>query len=805
MYLSLNWINDYVDISAIEPKELTRRLELATAEIESAQWVWKHFDMVRAALIEKIEDHPNSDKLHLATVFDGEKTSTVVCGAQNIAVGQIVPYAPLGTVLPGDFEIKPAKIRGVESCGMLCSVKELGLGEDHAGILQLEKTIKPGTRLSQIFSGADFVIEIENKTINHRPDLWGHYGFARELRTIFNLPWKKKLERKGIKPDRIEETLHVEMKAEKGLHYIAVKMSGIKVGPSPQWLKNRLETIGLRSINNIVDITNYVMLETAHPLHAFDRKKLAGNTIVVRPAHEGETFVTLDDVERKLLPSDIVIGDTEKGVALGGVMGGKFSEVDEHTTEIVIESALFDPPTIRRTANRLDLRTDAAQRFEKAMWVDNSFIAAERCIELIKELVPGAQITSEAAIADNSAKYGFKGTILIDTEQLRSRLGVTEEKLSDSRITELLTLLEFGVSRNSPQSSYSGVLDVKSLLITVPPHRASKDVSMSADILEEIGRMYGYDNIVPEPPLFPMVPAPKNAVIEKEELVRTLLARTFNGHEIMSSSFLSQRDRDILPEAEERIARLKELPDTPYLRWSLAPNMLKAVATNQKNFDSFMLFEFGRAFNRTGENKRLGVVIAGIEEGFTPLKKLIGALMQELGVPNWRIERAVDTFFNGATLLHPGRGAALTVMKWKAGIFGELHPSIAKAYDLKGRIGYLELDLDRMITLPEKSVKYKAANRFPSTFFDLSVLVPSRVEADKVLDTAAKVLDKALQPEVRATDCYAGNPIPEGFKSLSFRVTLSAPDRTLAGEEMKAAQEKVMAECRAKGWRFQGE
>jgi len=794
MLLSLSWIKEYVDLEGIAPEEIAKRLALSTAEVESARWVGRHFAQVKAARIEKIEKHPNADKIRLATIFDGADRATVVCGAPNIEEGQIVPYAPLGTVLPGDFEIKPAKIRGVESRGMLCSPKELGLGDDHSGILQLDRAIAPGTPLTEIYGPADFIIEIENKTVNHRPDLWGHYGYARELRVIFNRAWKRRIERRGIVTDRKDETFAIEFSTDKALHYIAVRMSGIRIGPSPEWLRRRLEAIGQRPINNIVDITNFVMFETGHPIHAFDRKKLAGTKVVVRGARDGEAFTTLDGVERRLIPGDIVIADAQKAVALGGVMGGLHSEVDETTTEILIESALFDPATIRRTANRLDLRTEAAQRFEKAMWAENSWLAAERCVELIKELIPGATVTSEPAFRDATERYGFRGEIVTSHDRIRTLLGVRRDDLPDAKIEGLLTMLEFGVRREGEKLS-----------VTVPPHRASKDVSIEADLVEEVGRLHGYDNIVPRAPLFPMAPAPRNRSLEREDRIRDLLVKSFAAHEIMTYSFVSEGDRTLFPVTDDQVVRVKGLAETPYLRHTMAPGLLRALAINHRQYESFTLFEFGRVFFRDREERRLALVLRDADHLFTKVRGIAETLLAELGVPQFSFERPNDKSpFFAATLLHPGRSMVVEAAKKKVAVAGEVHPAILAALDIKGRAGYLEWSLDLLDALPERTLKYEPIPRFPATFFELTVLVPERTEARDLQAVVVKTVPKETFKECLFVSSYRGTGVPEGKVSLSLRVILAAPDRTLTGEEMKEVQERLIAAFEKHGWPLKG-
>lgn len=793
MKISLDWLNDYVDIEDIKAEELADKLTMKSAEVEEAEWVGAHLEQVITAKVEKVEPHPNSDKLRLATVFDGKITQTVVCGAPNVAEGQKVLFAPLGTVLPGNFEIKAAKIRGVESCGMICAEDELGLGEGHDGIMVLDESVEPGKKALELFGGKDFIIEIENKTINHRPDLWGHFGLAREIRTIFEKPWKKELKYTGIEKDKESEKFEIEIATDKCLHYLGLKMENIKVGPSPKWLSSRLSNIGIRSINNIVDAANYIMLETGHPMHTFDRRDVAGNKIVIRNADEGEKFVTLDEQERILKIEDAVIADEKRVLAIAGVMGGLNSEVKDDTSEIFIESALFAPASVRRTANRLDLRTDSSSRFEKALWVENCYLAMQRFVELVKNIIPEAVVTSELAIGDNSKGYGFEGTIEISTDRIRSILGIPQESLSDERIVTILELLDFNTANKNGQLS-----------VEIPAHRRSKDVSIAEDIVEEIGRIYGYNNIEPGSPLFGMERAPVNEKLEKTNMLRKMLAETFEAHEVMNYCFTGMEDLEKIPFEKEMLVETVDERENPYLRYTMASALLKDVHENLKNYKDFTLFEFGKAFSKESERGRLAVISTGRNSDMLNMKRVVETIAKEMRVPDLRYERPAD-FLLGKTILHPGRSAKFSCVRSQVGIFGEFHPDILKKYDIDVPVSYVEIDLEELYSLPQKNVKFSQLFKFPSTDFDVTAIVPEKTEVAELIKIFKKAVDKKQFVECKVVDHFSGSPIPEGFMSISFRITMNAKDRTMTGEEIKENHEKAINAVRKAGFKISGD
>ncbi|MFT5128939.1 MAG: phenylalanyl-tRNA synthetase beta chain, partial [Rhodothermales bacterium] len=525
MHISFNWMRDFAPIELGEsPTRLGEIISLAIAEVEGVSSHGDALGQVTVAEVLETEPHPNADSLKIATLNDGTRIRRIVCGAPNCKAGIKTPFADIGAQLPDTdkdgnptvFTITPREIRGVESDGMLCSGRELQLSEDHDGIWIFPEDAPVGTKMSELddFRAAkDVLLEVDNKSLTHRPDLWGHYGFAREMAVVQNVPLAPY---PGQEPDsdtdcefRIDNRIPDQCRRYAGLH-----IDGITVAPSPPWLTQRLKAVGMNSINNIVDITNYVLLELGQPMHAFDVTTLRGRQITVRHASEGETFLALDEKEYELGPTDIVIDDDGRPVALGGVMGGLETGVTSSTTNIFLESANFAATPIRLTANRLDLRSDSSSRFEKSLDPEHVPMALRRAWQLIRQLCPGA--TCSGGIVDDFATPYAPIAIATSHNFLRQRLGAPVE---DDFIDRVLSGLGFGLS---------GDLD-----ISVPSWRGTKDVAIPEDIVEEVGRHFGYDNIVPHAPSFELQVPAANASRSLERQLKAILTEGHGFHEIL--------------------------------------------------------------------------------------------------------------------------------------------------------------------------------------------------------------------------------------------------------------------------------
>ncbi len=795
MKISLNWIRDFVELADITPAELMERVTMATAEVEEVETCWEHLHQVVTARVTQINPHPNADKLRLVRVNDGQSEMEVVCGAPNVAMDQIVALAKIGTKLPGG-ELKASSIRGIRSEGMICAEDELGLSESHEGILIFPQDTPIGITLDKLYGPMDIVLEVDNKSLTNRPDLWGHVGFSRELAAIYNKPQRFSVDESLlVKPENPDPLRIDNQTSELCPRYSALVVNNVEVKPSPAWMQHRLRSVGLRPINNLVDVTNYVMLELGQPMHAFDRRQIQGDCIVIRTAKADEIFTTLDENEHKLLESDIVIADTQRAVALGGVMGGMNSEIVDDTTCVVLESANFHPATIRRTANRLNLRTDSAQRFEKGQDPAATYPSIIRAVELIRETCPQAQVVSEFLDAWPSPPETIK--IDIDFEHIHTRLG---ERLPEEQIIGILESLRYGVERNGQQ-----------LHLTVPSYRATGDVSMKADIVEEIGRIYGYDNITPIAPLVLSDPPRANLQRELEWQLRDILCQKLNFDEVSNYSFANPQTYEKAGFDTEGYLRLRNpiSVDADRMRGDLIPQIIANCATNQKHFEQFRLFELGRTIRKQDRNDKAlanettrlcGAVYGEEETPFYVTKGLILQLLEEIRLPNVQVTIPQ----NLPSWLHPGRSIQLNFAKKTIGLLGELHPRIADRFELKKRVALFDLDVDLLFNLPRKKLAFEPLQRFPVNPVEITVVVDRTrpvAEIEQVIRKAAgkRLFDMAFLYK------YEGERLTQGKKAVTYRVVFGAKDCTLAHEETAALHEGLLKALRDANMPIRGE
>ncbi len=795
MWISLKIIGKMVDLSGLTPESIAEKLTMSTAEIEGIEYLNGFFKTIITAKLESVEKHPDADKLTVCKVNTGKETLQVVCGAPNHKTGDIVALATIGTKFSEEFEIKKSKIRGVESNGMLCSLRELGLSEDHSGILILPPDTKTGTPLSELYSDwVDVRLNIDNKSITHRPDLWGHYGFAREIAAHFGRDHKSPVDQSILKTLKNEDKLKVSIKNPEGSsRYSGLVVKNIKIGQSPDWLKAAVTAIGMRPINNIVDITNYVMAELGEPMHAFDRKKLRGDEIIVRFASKGEKLMTLDGRSHELTPEDVVITDAGGPIALAGVMGGGNSEVEDSTTELVLEAATFNPVNIRKTAQRCDSRTEAAMRFEKSLSPEITVDALLRCYQLIREIIPGAEATSGIVDA-----YPVKlETINIDvtTDYIRRRIG---QDVDDASILKTLTALDYTVKN-----------DNGSLHITVPHFRATKDISMKDDIVEEVGRIIGYSNIASKPPMVPCVPPVKNLFRYFEREVKSILSGSFSMTEVSGYSFLGAEILNTLKVNEEKELRLRNQLslDIDRLRRSLVPNQMQFVKYNQRFNDSFDIFELGRVYIKEdrkspeliSENFRVaGTVFMRRPSSpiFYEAKAIAAGLLEQLRVKNYSLVPETKSL---PPYAHPGRSMKILIEGKDAGLIFEVHPESAVAFEFNGSAAMFDIDLNAVFDSEKTPVKFKELQKFPEVPFEISVIADRMTYSADIQNVILKS-DKNLVREATVFSIYEGAPIPEGKKSVSFRVVFASKDKTLEPGEIDALQKKVIADITKSGY-----
>jgi len=794
MWISLKIINRMVDISDIAPEEVADRLTMTTAEIEGIEYLNKSFKTIYAAKLTKVEPHPDADKLTLCEADTGSEKFQVVCGASNHKTGDIVALAAVGTKISEDFEIKKAKIRGVESSGMFCSEKELGISEDHSGIIILPPDTVLGTTLDKIYpEQVDILLEIDNKSITHRPDLWGHEGFAREIGALFNRTVKSPVDRTVESTFKNKDNLEVEVKdLESSPRYSALAVKGIEIKESPEWLKGMVRSIGMRPINNIVDITNYVMVELGEPMHAFDKKKLRGDKIFVRYAKDGETLTTLDDKTHKLTSEDIVIADIEGPIALAGVMGGANSEIDESTTEIVLEAACFNPVNIRKTAHRFGVRTEASMRFEKSISPEVTTDALLRCYELIKEAIPSAEAAS--SIADHYPGKMNTVTIHTSTDYIRRKLG---ENIDDNRITGIIESLSFKIKKTGNEME-----------IEVPHFRATKDVSIADDIVEEVGRIYGYDNITPSAPLVPCVPPAKNDFRFFERRIKDILTESFSMVEVMGYSFTGDQILNMLEINEEKELRLRNplSSEQDRLRRSLIPDIVTFIQYNQRYSENFDIFELGRVYIKNDrkspdlivENTRAAGAVF-IKKPSSPVfyeaKSIASGLLEQMKVKNFKlvpVKEAIPPY------AHPGRSMRIIVEGEDAGLIFELHPAISEKFEINGSAAIFDIDLNMVFKAAKREIKFKELQKFPEVPFEISVLTEKNTYSEDILSIIRKGGRYIKSAEV--VSIYEGAPIPEDRKSVSVKVVFASSEKTLTHNEIEETQNKIISDLKKAGY-----
>lgn len=797
MWLSLNIISGLVDISDLSPEEIADRLTMSTAEIEGIEYMNSHLMSVITSRIENILPHPDADKLTVVELNTGEKSVRVVCGAPNHKKGDIVALAPPGTRLSEEFTIKATKIRGEQSEGMLCSERELGLSDDHSGIMILPTDTTVGLPLSEVFpQRVDIVLDIDNKSLTHRPDLWSHIGFAREIAAIFDRKVKNPVDY-GLKNTFADsENLSVIIENPgASSRYCGLMVKNIKIKESPDWLKAKVTAIGMRPISNIVDITNYVMAEIGEPMHAFDRKKLKGNDIIVRMAKDGEIIKTLDGESRKLTSDDIIIADNGGAVALAGVMGGADSEIDEGTTEIVLEAANFNPVNIRKTAARHNLRTEAAVRFEKSIDPELCEAAILRCYTLIKELIPEAEAVTP--IIDTYPGKREKITIKTDTEFIRKRIG---DDVSDSRITEILTSLNFGIQKKD-----------NAIEIEVPSYRATGDIARPEDIVEEVGRIYGYGNIKPVPPLVPCAAPELNTKRLFERKIKNILVRDHHMIEVSNYSFVNEEVLNRLKINEEKELRLKNPLSTEQdrLRRGLIPNLIPNIGLNQRYHESFRIFELGRVYLKEDRNSKdlaeektfvSGIIFSKKTGGrlFYEAKNIVMDLIEQVEVKKSAYAPAYEDL---PPYAHPGKSMELTIENKRAGLISELHPNINEKFELKGNAAFFDLDFDAIFKSEKIIKEFKELQKFPDVPFEISVLAEKQEYTSKILSAVKKSGGEYIK-SADIISIYEGKPIPEAMKSVSVRIIFAAKGKTLTPEEIDKLQRDVIDSVTKAGYKL---
>jgi phenylalanyl-tRNA synthetase beta chain len=744
---------------------------MKTAECEGIQAYGTHLAQVCAARIIALQPIPQSHNQKVVVDTGRYGVKTVVCGAPNCRLGMVSAYVPAGTALDGR-SIEKIAIEGVESDGMLASGAELGINREAAGILDFEA--QPGDPIPGC--SPDSIIEIDNKSITHRPDLWGHYGLAREVAAILRTSLRDPVRLDLLPPDAPAVAVAI-LDFDLCPRYSALVFDNITVGPSPLWLQYRLQAIGLNPINNVVDVTNYVMAEVAEPMHAFDQDLLHGNTIFIRRAREGEIVVALNEETYKLDRNNLVIADAKGPIALAGVMGGLDSAINERTTRMVLESACFSGANIRKTSAKLKLRTDASMRFEKAQDPANTVRGLARALELFRQVSPGMRVAG--GLADQQKEMPAPAPILLPMDWLARKLG---RQVAPEQVRDILERLQFGVSEASPRV----------FAVTVPSWRATKDVSIKDDLVEEVGRMIGYDSITPAAPAMAVSVPPASEERVFQRSVRSMLAAQ-GFTEVHNYSFLSEeRARALGFDPADHLAVANPISaEQSLMRLSLLPGIYRNILDNSKNFESFRLFEIGREIHKQpqGLPREAPHLMAAIyaREGGAQLPELKRAA--ECLLPDAEVRPATPRPFE-----HPARAGDVLWRDTVVGRIFELHPSL-----VSGRAALLDLDLQLIQDLGPSEKRYRPIRRYPTSAFDLSVVAGLRQLVSDLQKHLVTLAGESLEA-IEFLRQYSGAPIPEGCKSVSFRLTVGAADHTLLLEEAGAVRSRIIEGMRNLGY-----
>lgn len=835
MKVSLNWvklINDKYGCAANPVPDgvdkLVEKIGAQLGAVEEVINVGKRYQGIVVAKVISCQKHPNADKLSLCLIDDGGVVKKVkrdakglfqvVCGAPNVAAGQLVAWIPPGVTVPSTIDKEPfvleaREIRGKVSNGMIASMKELDLGDNHEGILVIDQPAKPGQSFTDVYQLDDYIIDIENKMFTHRPDLFGVLGIARELagiqNQVFKSPswYKEKVEVSKPRGDGLKLTIKNRL-PKLVPRFCAIVIRDVAVAPSPLWLQTYLSRVGIRPINNIVDLTNFLMYETSQPLHAYDYDKLSGGSIETRLAKAGEELVILGGKKIKLHKEDIVIASGGKAIGLGGVMGGGGTEVDEKTKNIAIEVANFDMNSIRRTAMTHGLFTDAATRFTKNQSPRQNLAVTAKAMADIMSLAGGRQ----ASVLIDDKHFVVKDTKLsVSAQFVNERLGL---RLSAAQIKKILENVEFKIEIGNGDS----------LRIIVPFWRT--DIEIPEDVVEEVGRLYGYDHLPLELPSRNLAPAELNRRLAFKQQIREILSAA-GTNEVLSYSFVHSsliekagQDIDLAFHIKNALS-----PDLQYYRLSLTPSLLEKVHPNIKaGFDHFGLFEIGRGYVRgvidkeklPAELNRLALIFADKKVDnsrgapYYQAKHYVLYLADRLGigefisVPLAQVDLAPD-WRQAATAFEPARSAAIFSGKIFLGLVGEPSASLRTNLKLPAYTAQAELDL-AALDLAGFGAVYEPLDRYPSLEQDITLKVPASLDYAQVVDFVSNFLDKASQPasyqgSVGPLDIFQ-KPTDKNHKNITLRITMSHPERTLTTSEVNnlldelafAAKQKLKAD-----------
>lgn len=788
MKISLNWLSNFIDLTEKNNDKIKEIITARSAEIETMEDTGAHLDKVVLGKIDKIMPHPNADKLQITMVDNGQEKIQVVCGGTNLKEGMKVAFAQLGAVVKWHgtdvVKMEKAKIRGEESFGMICAAEEIGLDEMFAKkseheIVDLSHIDAPiGTPLAKALGLGDVVIDIDNHAITNRPDLFSHRGFAREFVACGLAKWKN--DSSTTRPQRAHNgsplPIEIEIKDKDTCsNYLAVYLTGIEVQDSPDWMKQHLIACGIRPISNIVDITNYVMLEIGMPMHAFDLDQVKGKKWIMRKSKKGEKVITLDEKEIELFEGITVLDDGHELFDLCGIMGGLHSGINSKTNRVLLHAPVYNPELTRRAVRGLGQISDASIIYEKG--VDNELAkdGLARCMELILQLCPEAKVASEVLEIKNDKPENR--TLKLRQSQIARLIG---EDIPKKETEKILANLGFEVTEKG-----------KDFEIKVPSWRLG-DINMEADLIEEIARIYSYDNIPFKIPVIENRPiAISKRRRSERELKEKLVAFGFNeiytfaflGKDLLEKCGMKQENKSV--EIENPISS-----ELSIMRESLLPWTLEMIAGNLRYHKEFSLFEMARTYHKKGNEaeEKSELILAGVNQDFRELQGVVETL-------GFQIKPAK----NNEIHQHPGRSADLSLRGQKVGSLYELHPQIAKNFGLKARVIIAEINMESIHAMDiDPTPKYKELPKYPSVQLDISILIPRKNLAEDYMNAIQKT-DKTLVRKIDLIDEYEGENIGKDKRSLTYSITYRADDRTLKEEEVNQIHHNVLKNLKAEG------
>lgn len=777
MFVSMNWIKDFVDLDGFDTEELIQRFTLSTAEVEGIEYKGKDVSGVVVGEIISCDEHPDSDHLHVLKVDAGSEVYDVVCGAPNARAGIKTAFAKVDGNVCG-MKIKPAKLRGIMSYGMCCSAKEIGISDDHSGIMELDGSLANGTDIKDIYPIDDVIFEVDNKSLTNRPDLWGHYGIAREFAALVDRPLKPLPIAEN--PYTGEDTVDVTIRNEdKCYRYSAVRIENITEHVSSNAMQVRLYYCGSRAINLLADITNYIMLELGQPMHAFNGDKV--DKIVVSTPEDTIRFTTLDGNEHEITTDTLMIYNDNTPVGIAGIMGGLDSEITDDTNSLVLESANFDAVSIRKSASRMALRTDASARYEKTLDPEMTMLAVKRFLKLLFEVDSSCRCVSK--ITDIYVKKYPVITIPFDKHFIDRYTGID---ISSDRIEKTLKSLGFSVERFGD--------DFKAV---VPSFRATKDVSMQADIVEEITRIYGYDNFEIKTTYEPLLPARKSPRKVNENLTRDMLVKNFALCEVHSRIWCDPDDLRTLGlplEDNVRLLGSSEEKGTGIIRTSMMQCLLPFVYKNRSFSDTFGIFEIGRVVCGTKENgeanerRMCGIALYSKESSEKSLYMegvdIVNTLISEL-------KHTDVTYIKTAPVhawQHPKNTSKITVGDICLGTINTIHPATLSRIAKNCAVVCIEIDMDVLDEVNAFELEFDEPSRFPAVDYDLSLVVPEGVRFEDMQGCWTKK-DIPELAKVKVIDIYDS----DSTKSITLRFSFVLSDRTLTGEEVQARIDSIIS------------